>query len=159
MSTISFRDIKLPPEVSRITVAELRKLRSSPDVGPSSTKKTRGGKYNAKKVVTEEMTFDSTQEYKRFLELKLLEKAGAIHDLRCQVRFPLEKDGFLIETYVADFVYQEAGKEVVEDVKGFLTRDYKRKRKFMKQLLGIEIFETGNPQSKSKKAKKKPLGP
>ena len=50
--------------------------------------------------------------------------------------------GILIEKYIADFTYIENGEYVVEDTKGKKTSDYKRKRKWMKNILGIEIKES-----------------
>lgn len=44
--------------------------------------------------------------------------------------------------YVADFVYKEDGKEVVEDAKGVRTDDYIIKRKLMLWIHGIRIKET-----------------
>ena len=44
-------------------------------------------------------------------------------------------------TYVADFVYFEGDKLIVEDTKGFRTKDYIIKRKLMRYLLGINIKE------------------
>jgi hypothetical protein len=80
--------------------------------------------------------------------LSLLERAGAIADLQRQVKFELipsqRVDGKVAErpcTYVADFVYQEGGKTVVEDTKGFKTKDYIIKRKLMLQVHGIRIRE------------------
>jgi hypothetical protein len=58
------------------------------------------------------------------------------------VRYPLEVNGVPVATYVADFVYSEAGREVVEDAKGVLLDVYKIKRKLMLALHGIEIRET-----------------
>ena len=45
-------------------------------------------------------------------------------------------------SYVADFVYIEDGKEVVEDSKGKKTREYQIKKKLMLWRYGIEIKET-----------------
>ena len=42
-------------------------------------------KYGNKKTVVDGITFDSRKEAKRYQELKLLEKAGEIKDLRRQV--------------------------------------------------------------------------
>jgi hypothetical protein len=67
--------------------------------------------------------FDSKKEAKRFVELTLMEKAKTIQDLKTQVKFPLIKKsahGREI-VYIADFVYYEDGKMVVEDTKGFKT--------------------------------------
>ena len=44
--------------------------------------------------------------------------------------------------YFADFVYETDGETVVEDVKGYRTSEYKRKRNLMKKIYGIIIRET-----------------
>ena len=44
-------------------------------------------------------------------------------------------------TYVADFVYEQDGKTIVEDTKGFRTKEYELKKKMMRAFLGIEIKE------------------
>lgn len=116
-------------------------------------------KYNNKKIVRNGETFDSLKEYKRYLELCLLAKAGKIDDLKRQVRFTLipeqrEPDiigprggvtkGRVIEKkceYVADFVYNYNGKTVVEDTKGVKTKEYIIKRKLMLWVHNIKIIE------------------
>lgn len=105
-------------------------------------------KYHAKKTELDGITFDSRKEAQRYAELKLLERSGAIHNLQRQVRYELipaqKKDGKTIERachYIADFVYEENGKTVVEDVKGFRTKEYVLKRKLMLQVHGIEVRE------------------
>lgn len=87
--------------------------------------------------------FDSRAEYARWLELKLLEKAGKIRDLQKQVPFPLEVNGALICTYIADFTYITVPQEryVVEDVKGVRTAIYRLKKKLMKALEDVDIKE------------------
>ena len=105
-------------------------------------------KYKNKKDFVDGHTFDSKKEAKRYYELRLLEKAGKITNLRMQVKFvliPSQKiDGKVVErecAYKADFVYQENGQTVVEDTKGFRTRDYIIKRKMMLYIHGIRIKE------------------
>ena len=107
-------------------------------------------KYNNKKVTVNGQVFDSKKEANRYKELLLLEKAGAIKDLRTQVKFTLipsqrdEATGKVIErecSYKADFVYSEGDKTVVEDVKGFRTKEYVIKRKLMLWRYGIKIRE------------------
>ena len=44
-------------------------------------------KYHSKKITIDGMTFDSQKEYKRWCELRLLEKAGEITNLQRQVPF------------------------------------------------------------------------
>ena len=116
-------------------------------------------KYKSKKITRDGMTFDSQKEYRRFCELSLLEKARAITELKRQVEFELipaqrepdtvgvrggiKKDKVIEHkcSYVADFVYYEDGKKVVEDTKGFKTKDYVIKRKLMLWVYGIRIRE------------------
>ena len=118
-------------------------------------------KYHNRKYSADGEVFDSKKEYQRWQELKLLEKAGEITDLRRQVPFEIipeqrEPDtigprggvrkGRIIErkaVYIADFVYKDAdGLEVVEDCKGMRTKDYILKRKLILFRFGIRIFES-----------------
>ena len=117
-------------------------------------------KYNAKKCDYDGIRFDSGKEMKRYMQLKLLQRAGEITDLQLQVKYELipaqrepdtvgkrggVKQGRIIEypcSYVADFVYKDkAGSMVVEDTKGFKTPEYIIKRKLMLQVHGIRIRE------------------
>lgn len=118
-----------------------------------------GTKYKAKKTVLDGITFDSKKEADRYAELKLLLKSGEITDLRMQVEYELiptqyapsittprgkAKRGPVLERavkYKADFVYNENGVEVVEDVKGFRTKEYIIKRKLLLWRYGIQIKE------------------
>lgn len=107
-------------------------------------------KYRNRKITIDGIKFDSMKEYRRFCELSLLEKAGKITNLERQVKFeltPKQKDsetGKVIEracNYIADFAYFENGKYVVEDTKGYKTKDYIVKRKVMLDKFGIRIRE------------------
>ena len=117
-------------------------------------------KYNSRKAVVDGITFDSGREAERYAQLKLLQKAGKISGLSLQVRFDLlpaqyaetcgefytkgpkkgqPKRGKCIEkavTYVADFVYCENGRMIVEDAKGGRTKDYIIKRKLFRWRYG-----------------------
>ena len=97
----------------------------------------------------------SNKEKSRGAVLELMQRQGLISGLQKQVVYNLipaqygEVDGKrkCIEracTYRADFVYfDEKLKElVVEDSKGFKTKDYIIKRKLMLFLHGIKINET-----------------
>lgn len=104
--------------------------------------------------------FGSLKEGRRYIELKQLEKAGAIARLELQRRWPLvsiiartnlagERTGVTVERvehYVSDFSYDELTQAatvfVVEDCKGLLTRDYVRKSKHFAAQYGITILET-----------------
>lgn len=117
-------------------------------------------KYRSRKVIYDGISFDSKKEAHRYCELKLLQRAGKISNLELQKSFELipaqrepstitktgkEKLGRVIEQsvkYVADFVYiDDMGRTVVEDTKGFRTKDYIIKRKLMLYVYGIRIKE------------------
>ena len=88
--------------------------------------------------------YASVKEAKRAQELKLLEKAGEIHNLQEQVKFVLipKQDGERECSYFADFVYLDNRmNRIVEDVKGFRTPLYIMKRKLMRRVHGIRIKE------------------
>lgn len=117
-------------------------------------------KYHSRKITVDGETFDSQKEYRRWQALRLLERAGAIWDLKRQVRFELlpeirespvigprggSKPGKQVEKpvyYIADFVYYKDGRLVVEDAKGVRTDVYIIKRKLMLHIHGIKILET-----------------
>lgn len=117
-------------------------------------------KYRSEKVKIDGIVFESKKEAQRYCELKVLQRAGKISNLELQKPFELiptqrepstmtktgkEKLGRVIEQsvkYVADFVYtDENGQTVVEDTKGFKTKDYIIKRKLMLHVYGIKIKE------------------
>lgn len=115
-------------------------------------KKINYSKYRNKKFEFDGISFDSKREAKRYQELSFLERSGEIRNLQMQVKYILipaqyaEVNGKrkCIErecAYIADFVYEEAGKTVVEDTKGFRTKDYIIKRKLMLYVNGIRIVE------------------
>lgn len=106
-------------------------------------------KYHNKKIVYAGEMFDSRKELNRYIELLFLQKAGKISGFRRQVKFELipalrDAQGRTAERaccYIADMVYTENGKTVVEDVKGVRTDVYKIKRKLMLWVHGIQIRE------------------
>lgn len=88
--------------------------------------------------------FDSRKEAARWSELLAKQAAGAIAALRRQVRFPIVVNGIRVCAYVADFVYIQGGRRVIEDVKSAFTRKlpvYRLKCKLLRAALGIEIQE------------------
>lgn len=94
-------------------------------------------KYHNKKITYDGIEFDSIREKNRYIQLKMLEKAGEIKDLELQKTFTLQpsfkKNGttYRAITYKADFVYLDlrTNKIVIEDTKGMRTEVYKIKRK------------------------------
>ena len=99
-------------------------------------------KYRAIKTIVDGIKFDSKKEARRYSQLKLLEKAGAITDLKLQPRFDLIVNNCKCGFYKADFEYVENEKKIIEDVKGMKTPVYNLKKKLIKAIYGIEIFET-----------------
>ena len=84
--------------------------------------------------------FASRAEAKRWQELKLLERAGEIHDLRRQPRYELVVNGIRIGVYVGDFAYLDKGGDpITEDVKGVITDLFRWKAKLFRALMGRDI--------------------
>lgn len=125
--------------MEKMTKAEFLALRAA----PASSKKR--NKYGAKKTGGHA----SQKEHERANQLKLMQRAGLISNLREQVKFvliPTQRDsqGNLLEkecSYYADFVYDKDGVTVVEDTKGFRTPEYRLKKKLMLHVHGISIKE------------------
>jgi hypothetical protein len=118
--------------------------------------------YNQKTYTSDGIKHDSQKEAQRWCELKLLQRAGKISNLQRQVEFELIPNQYetierysksgkklndetkLIErkvSYIADFVYDENGNTVVEDVKSVATQTEKFiiKRKLMLYIHGIKV--------------------
>lgn len=121
------------------------------DLYKANTLKSGTSKYRNEKIELDGMVFDSKHEAHRWCELKYMERVGLIKDLKRQVRFEVipaqydERDRIIERptTYIADFVYTENGKKVVEDAKSPATKTdvYKIKKKLMLQKYGIRIRE------------------
>lgn len=122
-----------------MTIDEFKAMRVAPQLA------TKRSKYGAKKSGG----YDSRKEHRRANELKLMQRAGLISNLREQVKYvliPAQRDteGNLLEkecSYYADFVYERGGVTVVEDTKGVRTKEYIIKRKLMLHVHGISIVE------------------
>ncbi len=109
---------------------------------------SRRHKYHAKKCKVDGIMFDSYKEMRRYQELKLLQRAGKIKGLELQPEFILQESfeyrGKKIRAikYIADFRYWQDGKEIVEDTKGFKTKEYLIKKKlFLKKYPDVEFRE------------------
>ena len=99
-------------------------------------------KYKNKEKIVDGIKFDSKLEARRYIQLKLLQRAGEITDLRMQVEFVLQpsykKNGKTIRAikYIADFVYYDVKRKetIVEDTKGFRNEVYKLKKKIFEYI-------------------------
>jgi Protein of unknown function (DUF1064) len=102
--------------------------------------KPKRSKYRAQPVIIDGVRFPSAREGERWCELQLLQRTGAISNLRKQVRFRLSVNGVRACVYVADFVYETRdGQLIVEDAKGVETAMFKLKKKWMRIEHEIEV--------------------
>lgn len=105
----------------------------------------RRSRYGNVKEVVDNISFHSKLEARHYQELKILEAAGKITDLKRQQRFKFIPSqaihpDLVYETYVADFTYKdENGEFVVMDSKGYETQDFRRKKRGMWAFYGIKI--------------------
>lgn len=120
--------------------------------------------FNVKTKASDGMVFDSTKEARRYEQLILLQRAGYISNLQRQVTYELIPNQYetveryskkgerlkdqqrLVERkveYIADFVYTDnkTGEVIVEDAKGFRTKDFILKRKLLLFRHGIKLRE------------------
>lgn len=108
-------------------------------------------KFNATPTVVDGIRFDSLKEARRWGELRLLERAGDIRNLRRQVAIPLiGRDAPILTRtgrpmrLTVDFAYEDkrlGWATVYEDAKGVPTRDYEVRRAVV-AAMGIEVKET-----------------
>lgn len=101
-------------------------------------------KYRNRKVTHQGIQFDSEKEMHRYQELLLLERAGQIRGIELQPRYDFLVNGKKLKHYYkADFRYEEVatGTLVIEDVKGFRTKDYRLKKELVEALYDVEITE------------------
>ena len=141
----------------RMRAQILKKLSEQERQELFSKGKEKKSKYLAEKTTAvlrdgTEHQFDSKKEAKVYADLALMEKAGEIKNLRIQVPYELIPSQKLSNgktersvRYIADFVYEEDGKTVVLDVKGYRRGGaysvFVIKRKLMKWIHHIEVQE------------------
>lgn len=106
-------------------------------------------KYRNQVVETEEGRFDSKAEHRFWCRLKQMMLAKLVRDVRRQVVYELAPSVIVAKRkrpalrYVADFVYYDCTQkhEIVADVKGAVTAEYRIKRHLMKSVHDIDILE------------------
>jgi len=117
-------------------------------------------KYHNQEEARGPLKFDSRKEARRYDELMLLLKSGAIRNLRLQAQYTLQESFLTPEgeriraiRYVADFAYERAAEPdrygtviwlpIVEDVKSPATKTqkYEIKKKLLRERFGIAITE------------------
>jgi hypothetical protein len=142
MSIEEFKDLKSKGVISKKGRLVLPEKTIIPKLAKPS-------KYRNKKVVVDNITFDSIKESKRNLELKDLKYNHKIADFERQVRIPLEVNNIKICSLIIDFrVYSNDGTHWVEDVKGLdkktgkyqITKDCRIKHKLFEALYNQKII-------------------
>lgn len=87
-------------------------------------------KYGNIKTTVDGITFDSKAEAERYQELKYLYRSGQIAGFIRQVSIPLH-----VDRYRADFLVVDVdGSFYLEDVKGYETEAFKKKKKEIQKL-------------------------
>lgn len=107
-------------------------------------------KYHAQKTVIDGITFASRLEGERYQQLRLLEKAGDIGDLKLQPELQIMEGWIDPETgekhrsrfYVGDFKYLDIRNHcwVIEDTKGVETTEFRLKWEYVQSEYPQYVF-------------------
>ncbi|MGF6549334.1 DUF1064 domain-containing protein [Paraburkholderia youngii] len=137
-----YEKTSVPPQTAAIDVDDP----FDPSLIRTEAPAKKPSKYRNEKCESGGIKFDSRAEMKRWHELLQMQARGEINELELQVPFILAEPVVIAGRkrpalrYVADFVYEQDGKTVVEDVKGRVTEGYRIKRHLM-AARGITIKE------------------
>ena len=111
------------------------------------------GKIQHQRIIADGIEFDSKAEHDRYIELKLMQRAGLITKLECHPSYevlpkqltPEGKQNFRPVVYTPDFRYiNSEGREIVEEIKSEYSRkekDYIIHRKLLFYTQGIYVEE------------------
>jgi hypothetical protein len=131
---------------TRWTSADLASVRSRL-YGPEGQLPSR--KYRNQPQREDGHNFASKAEVRRYFELKTMQAAKLISELKVHPEFALhspDPNGIprRVCAYIADFSYQRDGKLVIEDCKSSVTRvhsTYQLKRRMIEAEYGISVVE------------------
>jgi hypothetical protein len=102
-------------------------------------------KHHNKFTVIDNITFASKIEADHYCDLRLLLRAGKISNLEVHKKYGLTVSGVGITNYVADFVFTENGRTVVQDTKGadkgLAYEMFLIKKRLVLACYGIEVEE------------------
>ena len=106
------------------------------------------------------IVFDSKTEMKRYIDLKMLERAGVIKDLQLQPEFPVYIAGELFCTYTADFQYfnNDVQQWITEDAKTtgtMMDKAFKLRCKAAELYHGIKVTIVINGKALTKKRRER----
>lgn len=144
--------------MTRWTEADLAAIRRKPPLSAAAVT-ARPSKYGNEPVEAHGLRFASKWQAQRYTELLMMQRAGLIRDLAVEQPFALSVRGIdgsevRLGSYVADTVYWQGGRLVVEDAKSASTRREKlfvwKARHFAAQYgFEISIVERTKPRSGS----------
>lgn len=132
-----------------------KKLRQSIPRSSLTRRTSTRSKYNAKKVVIDNIKFDSKAEAAYYQQLKLLKMTGEVVSFDLQPEFVLQesfrKNGKLYRAikYKADFLVRYSdGHEELIDIKGMLTKEFRIKQKLfeMRYMQSIKCLKLKGKQ-------------
>ena len=137
--------------MNRARTPTLRPVKADLRTDVPAVTRTRS-KYRNVPTTVAGIRFDSAKEANRYLYLKNLEDIGGIKLLQLQTRWEIYIDGRdgsrrHIANWLSDFDYWTVPTEgrptehVVEDTKGFRTKEYLLKKKLIESIHGIRIQE------------------
>lgn len=134
--------------MTRLSKEILKKLQSEGKISKLELDEDKKSKYGSSKTTVDGIVFHSRKEANRYCDLKILERAGNIKELQRQVKFEIHpqfvtEEGVTIKKvcYIADFVYfdMKLQTKVIEDTKGFCTKEFLKKWKQMQERYGSEF--------------------
>jgi len=100
---------------------------------------TKPNKHNAKKVMIDNIIFDSKHEGARYSELKLMLGANLIGGLKIHPVYPIVYKETRICDVELDFAYDRDGERIYEDAKGQDTPYSQLKRKLVEAFYSIKV--------------------
>lgn len=114
----------------RISKSQFDKLINKNNSNANNVNKK--NKYRNYRITINGINYDSKKEYDRHCILKIKEKAGEISELKfheSSMNIILQKEPQI--KYEPDFCYFEKGIYIIEDVKGYQTKEFKLKKKMI----------------------------
>ncbi len=135
--------------------AKTRAKRTSATPAGKPRRRSSFKKYNARgeRVLLhgKEVWIPSAIQAVRLRQLIKMEEAGTIGNLRAEVRFPVVINNLKVFDYRCDHVYDELdergvpGRLIYEEVKGFITPEYRLKKKVFQAVMQVKISEIMTP--------------
>ncbi len=107
----------------------------------------RRGKYNASGERVNGVWMASASQAERYRQLLKMEQDGLIANLKTEVPYHLTVNNRKITTYRLDFLYDEINdrgqemRRIYEEVKGFVTPQYRITKKLFEAIHQVEISE------------------